>query len=104
MAYRIQQGPQKPGSGALELPPKLLLRPALRFRYGWQSQKESPVGEIGTQSLARRERSGFDRAAPSCHKVDANRCGLSKAKLFRLAAEAANRDSDTLRMRAIEEN
>jgi len=48
LACRIKQGPQEAGTGELELPPKLLLRPALRFRYGWKGQKESPIGEIRT--------------------------------------------------------
>jgi hypothetical protein len=48
VARRIKQGSQEAGAGKLELPPKLVLRPALRFRYGRKGQKESPVGKIGT--------------------------------------------------------
>ena len=48
VACCIEQCPQEAGTGELERPPNLILRPALRFRYRWKGQKERPVGEIGT--------------------------------------------------------
>ena len=84
--------------------PKRLAPRRMELYTGSQERRRWPdetKARIVLESLEPGACRSFDGAAPSCHKVDANRCGIGKIQSFRFSAKAGNWDSDKFCMGAI---